>query len=167
MVFYLAATVLVMILAICAGRARVRNNRRRQNLLMRRHVSTSLRHQEALFNDFLFSEVCLASTLRGISLWRKELVLPFPVSPPGKSRGGRVPPTPRTLPAGKPRRQASMRRLPPQEGFQSAPLKSPLRDPPVCHRTQTQQTMKRLARSATGAVQMLLVLSQFRWPVLK
>jgi len=56
---------------------------------------------------------------------------PFPVSPPGKSRGGRVPPTPRTLPAGKRRRQASMLRLPPQEGFQSAPLKSPLRDPPA------------------------------------
>ena len=28
-----------------------------------------------------------------------------------------------------------MLRLPPQEGFQNAPLKSPLRDPPACHRT--------------------------------
>ncbi len=29
-----------------------------------------------------------------ISLWHKESALPFPVSPPGKGRGGRVPPTP-------------------------------------------------------------------------
>jgi len=42
---------------------------------------------------------------------------PFPFPPPGASRGGRVPPTPRTP------------RLPPQEGFQTAPLKSPLRIP--------------------------------------
>jgi hypothetical protein len=28
-----------------------------------------------------------------------------------------------------------MLRLPPQEGFQNAPLKSPLRDPPACHWT--------------------------------
>jgi hypothetical protein len=38
--------------------------------------------------------------------------------PSGENRGGRVPPTPPTS------------RLPPQEGFQNAPLKSPLRDPP-------------------------------------
>ena len=42
----------------------------------------------------------------------RESDLPFPVSPPGKSRGGRVPPTPRTLPAGQLRRQASLLRLP-------------------------------------------------------
>ena len=35
---------------------------------------------------------------------------PFPVAPQGQSRGGRVPPTP-------------------QQGIQSAPLKSPLRVP--------------------------------------
>ena len=49
--------------------------------------------------------------------------------PSGESRGGRVPPTPRTLPASKQRWHASMLRLPPQEGFQTAPLKSPLRIP--------------------------------------
>jgi hypothetical protein len=82
-----------------------------------------------------FSEVCLALDVAhfGISLWRKELDLPFPVSPPGKSRGGRVPPTPRTLPASQQRWQPSMLRLPPQEGFQNASLQSPLRDPPACH----------------------------------
>jgi hypothetical protein len=57
-------------------------------------------------------------------------ISPFPF-PPGASRGGLVPPTSRTLPASKLRWQASMLRLPPQEGFQSAPLKSPLRDPPA------------------------------------
>jgi hypothetical protein len=62
-----------------------------------------------------------------------ESDLPFPVSL-RESRGGRVPPTPRTLPASKLRWHASMLRLPPQEEFQSAPLKSPLRDPPVRHR---------------------------------
>src|ERR1700722_16920923 len=45
--------------------------------------------------------------------------------PSGESRGGRVPPTPRTLPASQPRRHASWLRLPPQEGFQNAPLNPP------------------------------------------
>ena len=54
--------------------------------------------------------------------------------PRGKPGRGRFPPTPRTMPASQPRWQASMQRLPPQEGFQSAPLKPPLRHPPDwCH----------------------------------
>src|SRR2546423_883137 len=56
----------------------------------------------------------------------------FPFPPPGEGGGGRVPPTPRTLPARQKRWQATMQRLPPQGGFQNAPLKSPLRDPPSC-----------------------------------
>ena len=48
----------------------------------------------------------------------KEFYPPFPF-PQGKARSGTVPPTAQTT------------RLPPQEGFQSTPLKSPLRDPPA------------------------------------
>ena len=64
-----------------------------------------------------------------ISLRRKESDLPFPVSPPGQAGAGGFPPRRRTLPASQPRWQPSMLRLPPQEGFQNAPLKSPLRIP--------------------------------------
>jgi hypothetical protein len=49
---------------------------------------------------------------------------------PRESRAGMLPPTPRTLIASKKRLQSSLPRLPPQEGFQNAPLKSPLRDSP-------------------------------------
>lgn len=55
-------------------------------------------------------------------------LFPFPQ---GKAGAGMVPPTPRTMIASKKRWQSSLPPLPPQEGFQNAPLKSPLRDPPV------------------------------------
>jgi hypothetical protein len=64
------------------------------------------------------------------------LSLPFSRFPSGESRGGRVPPTPRTLPASKKRWHASMLRLPPQEGFQNAPAEIPLARSP-CLRGQT------------------------------
>src|SRR5215471_12274252 len=54
---------------------------------------------------------------------------PFPFPPPGESRGGRVPPTPGHVSCQQTTLSRSVRRLPPQEGFQSAPLKSPLRIP--------------------------------------
>ena len=56
---------------------------------------------------------------------------PFPVSPSGGKPGRAGSPQPRTLRASPTRWHASMRRLPPQEGFQSAPLKPPLRIPPA------------------------------------
>ena len=55
------------------------------------------------------------------SLRRKESDRPFPVSPPGTGRGGRVPPTPKARCA--PAKSAGTHRcyrLPPQEGY--APL---------------------------------------------
>ena len=56
--------------------------------------------------------------------------IPFPVSP-GKAGAGMVPPT--TGHAARQQKALSrfVRCLPPQEGFQNAPLKSPLRHPPV------------------------------------
>jgi hypothetical protein len=57
-------------------------------------------------------------------------LIPLSRFPQGKAGAGMVPPTPRTLRASQNRWPASMQRLPPQEGFQSAPLKPPLRDPP-------------------------------------
>jgi hypothetical protein len=54
-----------------------------------------------------------------ISLRQQGIRSPLFRFPSGENRGGRVPPTPPTS------------RLPPQEGFQNAPLKSPLRDPPL------------------------------------
>jgi len=54
---------------------------------------------------------------------------PFPFPPPGESRGGRVPPTPGHVSCQPKALSRSVRRLPPQEGFQNAPLKSPLRIP--------------------------------------
>ena len=53
---------------------------------------------------------------------------PFPVSPSG-GKPGRVPPTPGHVSCQPKTLSRSVRRLPPQEGFQSAPLKSPLRIP--------------------------------------
>src|SRR5262249_14034715 len=57
---------------------------------------------------------------------------PFPVSPSG-GKPGRAgsPRAAGTLCASKKRWHTSMPRLPPQEGFQSAPLKPPLRIPPM------------------------------------
>jgi hypothetical protein len=55
-------------------------------------------------------------TRRRLACGSEEFDPPFPF-PPRASRGGRVPPTGQTAP------------LPPQEGFQIAPLKSPLRIP--------------------------------------
>jgi hypothetical protein len=46
--------------------------------------------------------------------------------PQGKAGAGTVPPTAQTT------------HLPPQEGFQSAPLKSPLRDPPAARASHIQ-----------------------------
>ena len=54
----------------------------------------------------------------------------------GQAGAGRVPPTPRHVPRQPTTLARPVRRLPPQEGFQSAPLKSPLRDPPICLRQQ-------------------------------
>src|SRR6516225_4002799 len=65
---------------------------------------------------------------RTISHKRKS-ELPFPFPPPGESRGGRVPHAAGTLCASKKRLHTSMRRLPPQEGFQSAPLQPPCASP--------------------------------------
>jgi len=73
----------------------------------------------------------------------RNLISPLSRFPSGESRGGRVPPTPRTLAASKPRRLPSMPQLPPQEGFQSAPLKSPLRDPPAGHGSASKQRSKK------------------------
>ena len=57
-------------------------------------------------------------------------LIPLSRFPQGKAWAGKVPPTPRMLRASPPRWHASMQRLPPQEGFQSALLKPPLRYPP-------------------------------------
>src|SRR5262245_19735422 len=61
-----------------------------------------------------------------------SLISPFPVSPSG-GKPGRAgsPRAAGTLCASKKRWHTSMPRLPPQEGFQSAPLKPPLRIPPM------------------------------------
>jgi hypothetical protein len=59
----------------------------------------------------------------------KEFDPPFPF-PQGQAGAGMVPPTRRTLRASQTRWHASMQPLPPQEEFQTAPLKPPLRDPP-------------------------------------
>ena len=67
--------------------------------------------------------------IRRMACGSKESDPPFPF-PPGASRGGAGPPTRRTLRASQNRWHASMQPLPPQEGFQTAPLKPPLRDPP-------------------------------------
>jgi hypothetical protein len=45
-----------------------------------------------------------------------------------------------------------MLRLPPQEGFQNAPLKSPLRDPPACH--WTARLSKSIAHIKNAALQL-------------
>ena len=60
----------------------------------------------------------------------KESNPPFPF-PPGESRGGVVPPTPLHVPRQPKPLARPMLRLPPQEGFQGAPLNPPLRDPPA------------------------------------
>jgi hypothetical protein len=61
-----------------------------------------------------------------------SLISPFPVSPSG-GKPGRAgsPHAAGTLYASKKRWHTSMPRLPPQGGFQSAPLKPPLRIPPM------------------------------------
>src|SRR5262249_24378739 len=57
---------------------------------------------------------------------------PFPVSPSGGKPGrAGYPRAAGTLCASKKRWHTSMPRLPPQKGFQSAPLKPPLRIPPM------------------------------------
>ena len=81
-------------------------------------------------------------------------LIPLSRFPQGKAGAGTVPPTAQTT------------RLPPQEGFQSAPLKSPLRDPPA-GRAGLHPIEKTLAGLTAGTVQHLLVLSEVRWPVLK
>ena len=53
------------------------------------------------------------------SLRQQGRKIPLSRFPQGQAGAGRVPPT------------AQKARLPPQEGFQSAPLKSPLRHPPI------------------------------------
>ena len=58
-------------------------------------------------------------------------ISPFPFPLRGKAGAGGFPPTPRKLAASKLRWHPSTPRLPPQEGFQTALLKSPLRDPPA------------------------------------
>ena len=65
----------------------------------------------------------------------KEFI-PLSRFPQGKAGAGPVPPTAQTT------------RLPPQEGFQSTPLKSPLRDPPGGHI----QFTKHLAGMSAGTV---------------
>jgi hypothetical protein len=60
-----------------------------------------------------------------------SLNTPFPVSPGGKPGRAGSPQAAGTLHASKKRWHASVPRLPPQEGFQSAPLKPPLRIPPM------------------------------------
>ena len=55
----------------------------------------------------------------------KESNPPFPF-PPGESRGGVVPPTPLHVPRQPKPLARPMLRLPPQEGFQGAPLNPPL-----------------------------------------
>ena len=53
-----------------------------------------------------------------LALRQQGILSPLSRFPQGKAGAGPVPPTAQTT------------RLPPQEGFQSTPLKSPLRDPP-------------------------------------
>ena len=65
----------------------------------------------------------------------KEVGPPFPVSPAGGKPGRAGSPHAAGTPcASKQRWHTSMPRLPPQEGFQSASLKPPLRNPPDGHR---------------------------------
>jgi hypothetical protein len=61
----------------------------------------------------------------------KEAPFPFP---PGASRGGESSP-----------HADNTGRLPPQEGFQNAPLKTPLRDPPVAM-TESRYNQKQCER---------------------
>ena len=56
---------------------------------------------------------------------------PFPFPPPGESRGGRVPPTPRHVTRQPTPLARPVLRLPPQEGFQSATAEIPLAHPPI------------------------------------
>jgi hypothetical protein len=62
--------------------------------------------------------------------------IPLSRFPRGKAGAGMVAPTPRTLRASPNRWHASLQRLPPQEGFQSAPLNPPLRHPPTIPRSR-------------------------------
>jgi hypothetical protein len=73
----------------------------------------------------------------------KEFI-PHSRFPQGKAGSGMVPPTAQTT------------RLPPQEGFQSAPLKSPLRDPPA--RPWLHRKVEVLAGMPAGTVKHHLVL---------
>ena len=100
----------------------------------------------SVLTDFLFGEFRLSSGdkgLRGLARTppalsntagnrlrqQGSLISPFPVSPSGGKPGR----------AGSPH-AAKSRRLPPQEGFQSAPLKPPLCIPPVGRTRCTPQT---------------------------
>jgi hypothetical protein len=77
--------------------------------------------------------------------------------PPGKAGAGMVPPTPGHVSCQPTALSRSVHRLPPQEGFQSAPLKSPLRDPPYGSPGDT-FTSKALAGMLAGTVKHHLVL---------
>jgi len=86
--------------------------------------------------------------------------------PKGKAGAGMVPPTPGHVSCQPTALSRSVHRLPPQEGFQSAPLKSPLRDPPMLHQ-RTHPLRQALAEMLAVAVKHHLVLGLVRWPVLR
>jgi len=99
------------------------------------------------------------------SLRQQGIGSPLSRFPSGEKPGRAGSPTPRTLAASQLRWHPSMPRLPPQEGFQNAPLKSPLRDPPAGHagiepkKYLPDQRLVRYNRSCPE--------QEFRWPVLK
>ena len=76
--------------------------------------------------DVTFTMISIVGSIAGATRTLSAACdLPLSRFPQGASRGGRVPPTPQN------------RRLPPQEGSQSAPLKSPLCIPLGVHTPRT------------------------------
>ena len=75
-----------------------------------------------------------------LALRQQGILSPLSRFPQGKVGAGLVPPTAQTT------------RLPPQEGFQSTPLKSPLRDPPGGPHARTHSIYEALAGMWAGTV---------------
>ena len=90
-----------------------------------------------------------------LALRQQGILSPLSRFPQGKVGAGLVPPTAQTT------------RLPPQEGFQSTPLKSPLRDPPggphVEDTFNSQSTCRHVGRHGN----IIWSWGWFHWPVLK
>lgn len=88
-------------------------------------IRTSVGLTTDCVNDFESAPESLGLNLRRSPEARQPLV-PLCPFPPGGRRGGRVPPTPGHAARRQTAPSRVMRRLPPQEEFQSAPLKLPL-----------------------------------------